>query len=330
MGACIAALVAARPAVHAMWDAGRRGQTALPRAGQAWRVTLPCAGLPVRPSIAGSSPAMTKKDFKSSGYVIAGLDPAIPGRVELPAAEAAHRYRRAFFRLPCDVRLANYASPMTSRTPIPRIALPVIAALLALSQSILGQTALGRFIRARLQAKLMQMLMDGFTELFRQIAESKRTPSTQATEPPTPSPAAESASTGRPAAESPSAGRPSAGRPPSPRPKPPSDPPERASPTGRDPPRPPDANQRQAKARGTNPQPLPPLPPNPPPRPSAERQAAPHRARSPPRKKSAAAKGSRARPNRSVLTTKRGQFVGWASAHHFLRPPLGGTQLMVG
>jgi hypothetical protein len=162
---------------------------------------------------------------------------------------------------------------MKHRTPIPRIALPVISALLALSQTVLGQTALGRFIRAKLQAKLMQMLMDGITEFFQDLAKNIATRGENNTAEPAAPPPTESRSSPR-------------------RPKRTSDPPPRSHPARHDPPRPAAIPDDRAEASGPDPtqasNPAPPAATPPPdklrPLPAAGRQAAPQRARSPPDK----------------------------------------------
>jgi hypothetical protein len=144
----------------------------------------------------------------------------------------------------------------------------VIAALLALSQTILGQSALGRFIRAKLQAKLMQMLMEGITEFFRDLAKNIATRDENRTEP-----AAPAHSTGGTRQTS---NRHKQGPPAWREPLPPPDVPnDRAESPGPDP------------APESNPEPPAAAPPpgNPRPRPAARPPAAPHRARSPPDKK---------------------------------------------
>jgi hypothetical protein len=128
----------------------------------------------------------------------------------------------------------------------------------------------------------MQMLMDGITELFREIAASRGTQGTTATEPPAPAPAEPPLSARRPAAR---------GR------RKPGDPLPRDPPTGADTRRPPIAAGPGAEAPGedqspeNHPEPpQPPAPPRPRPaarRPAARRPATPHHARSPPSKKTA-------------------------------------------
>jgi hypothetical protein len=181
---------------------------------------------------------------------------------------------------------------MKTRPAIPLTLLPVITALLGLSQTILGQTALGRFIMARLREKLTRLLMDHISDLFREMVEQLGQAARTGSGPLAPAPA-----------------------PTSPRPRQTSDPPERASPARRDPLRRPEVPAAQASIRQEADGPAqppastpePPAPPAPAPAPAASRARPaaaaplppPNRARSPPAEKMA--RNERAPPHALIV-----------------------------